>query len=151
MSVNRGKQFEKQVRDSFEKIPNTLVYRLKDDMSGYAAISNPCDFIVYHYPKIYLLECKAIHGSTLNFKSDIRENQWNGLLTYSKVYGVEAGYLVWFIDYNTTVFVHAEILANLKEIGEKSLNVNKLPRCIYIPGQKKRILYDYNMSVLLNQ
>ena len=49
---------------------------------GYSKINNPCDFIVFRNGTLNLFELKAIHGNTLNFKSHIRENQWNNLTKY---------------------------------------------------------------------
>jgi hypothetical protein len=42
-NVNRGKQFEEQVRKGFEKLSDISVDRLPDQMSGFAGSSNICD------------------------------------------------------------------------------------------------------------
>lgn len=49
---------------------------------GYKNIDNPCDLIVYRNGTLNMFELKAIHGNCLNFKSHIRENQWNNLIKY---------------------------------------------------------------------
>ena len=147
MKVSRGKQFEEQVALGFSKIPNTNILRLYDNMGGYINVSNPCDFIAYHYPHQFCLECKSVHGNTLNFKSDIRVNQWDGLLQLSETDGIIAGYLVWFIDLNLTVFVMAKDLKKLRDEGHKSLSISNLPRsAIVIKGHKRRILFDYDFT-----
>ena len=68
MSVNRGKDFEKVIKESFEKVPNTSVVRLHDQTNGFAGSTNPCDFLIYHAPHLYALECKSVHGNTLPLK-----------------------------------------------------------------------------------
>ena len=148
MGVNRGKQFEDKIKEGFERVKDTSVIRLYDVMTGYEGICNPCDFIVYHYPIMYMIECKSIHNNTLNFKSDIRKNQWDELLKYSKINGVVAGYMVWFIDKDKTIFVSSQELLNLHNNGEKSLNINKLPNHIVIEGVKKRVFIECDYRCL---
>lgn len=157
--VNRGKDFERQVKTSFEKIEGVSIDRLKDSMSGYMGDNTISDFIVYKKPYEFYIECKAVHGNTLNFKSDIRPNQWQGLLEKSIINGVYAGFMVWFIDHDITVYVGVSVMANMRASGLKSLNIKDLdyieniqsPQLIKIEGRKKRILYDYDMSSFFNK
>ena len=99
-----------------------------------------------------LLECKAIHGNTLNFKSHIRENQWRKLLNYSYIPGVNAGILCWFIDWDITVFLPIEYLQYMLEDTYKSVNIrkdiNKIPRVI-LDGEKKRVFFEYDLEKFL--
>lgn len=145
LGVNRGKQFEEQIKLAFEKVPNTTVTRLIDPQNGFAGVRNICDFIVYHYPNQLFIECKSCYGNTLPF-SNITENQWEGLLKVSDVVGIRAGIVVWFIDHDETFFVPIKYLQELKDCGEKSLNINKFDRCCCyrIPGTKRRVLFDYD-------
>ena len=87
MTINRGKQFEAIVKKSFEKEPNTYVLRLYDTTNGFIGIANPCDFIVYKYPKLFLIECKTCHGASLPL-TNISSNQWKRLLDADKVNGI---------------------------------------------------------------
>lgn len=150
MAINRGKDFENAIKESFEKVPNTNVVRLLDPQRGYAGVRNICDFVVYHYPHQYLIECKSVYGNTLPF-SNITKNQWEGL-TNANCFGVRSGYMVWFIDHDITLFVTAKLLDSLKQDGYKSLNVkdvDKLSRdtnLYVIKGTKKRIMFEYDMK-----
>ena len=47
MAVNRGKQFESKVKEDWERsLPESVLLRLPDQMSGYAGYSsNICDYI----------------------------------------------------------------------------------------------------------
>lgn len=154
MGINRGKQFEDELREQFEKLPDTLCLRLYDVTTGFKNQDNPCDFIVYRKGTLNLFECKAIHGNTLNFKSHIRENQWRKLLKYSYIAGVNAGILCWFIDWDITVFLPIEYLQYMLEDTYKSFNIrkdiNKIPRVI-LDGKKKRIYFEYNLEKFLEE
>lgn len=152
--VNRGKDFEERIRAAFESVHNCSVDRLHDQMSGFAGSSNICDFIIYRKPHQLYLECKACYGNTLNFHN-ITDNQWKGLLEKSKIDGVIAGVVVWFIDHDETVFIPIQALNNSRENGAKSVNIRTAQREFgmnYIPlsGQKKRIFFDYYAEEFLN-
>lgn len=146
--VNRGKDFEKAIRQSFEKVPQVSFDRLQDPTAGYSGISNICDFIAFKYPFQYYFECKSIRGNTLNFKSNITKKQWQGLLEKNKITGVFAGVLIWFIDYDITLFVNIDELKKLKDNGAKSLNIkdirDKKLKYFRLKAQKKRVLFEYD-------
>ena len=155
MGINRGKQFEEQIRNALKVVPQTLVVRMYDQMSGFKGSTNICDFVAYHYPHIYLFECKSCYGNTLNF-NNITENQWKGLLEVSSYAGVVAGYFIWFIDHDITIFVSADSMQYLKQHGDKSFHVTKslekLEGTYYIvPGTKKRILFDYDLREFIGE
>lgn len=154
MAVNRGKQFEEQIRKAFEKVPHTTVTRLIDPQNGYAGVRNICDFIIYHYPYQYFIECKSVHGNTFPF-SNITQNQWDGLLEMSKTDGVIAGVIVWFIDHDETYFLSIELLNKLRNEGRKSVHYYPdwtayVPNCenlwSHIVGKKKQVLFDYDVT-----
>lgn len=151
--MNRGKQFEDLVRSSISKLENTLIVRLYDVTTGYLNQNNICDYIVYRHPTIFLIECKAIQVSTLNFKSHIRENQLNGLLESSKIYGVKAGILCWFINHNKTLFIPIEYIQELQEKGYKSFNINNynISAVYEVPGKKKRVFFEYDFDSFLER
>lgn len=144
MKVNRGKDFEGQIRCAFENYRDTSVIRLLDPQSGYAGVRNICDFIVYHFPNQYFIECKSCYGSSLPF-SNITKNQWQGLLDVSKINGVYAGYMIWFIDYDKTVYVSANKMEQIRLGDRKSVRFDE-PDAFVITGHKKRVLFDYDMT-----
>lgn len=149
MSVNRGKDFEKTIRECFEAVPNTSVDRLHDQTNGFAGSVNVCDFIVYHRPFIYYLECKSVHGNTLPF-SNITKNQWHGLLEKSKIDGVVAGIMCWWIDKDVTRFITIRELEWCKQHNMKSISYEYTPKyiddVIDIEGKKKRVFFEYDME-----
>lgn len=149
MAVNRGKEFEQQVREAFERVPDTAVLRLIDPQAGYSGVSNICDFVMYNHSTIYFIECKCHYGNTLPFNC-ITQNQWSGLRKMAKIPGVVAGYFVWFIDHDLTVFVSSDTMYSLMCEGKRSLSVNDARIVgVQIPGTKRRILYDYDVRDFL--
>lgn len=158
MAVNRGKQFENVIRESFLAVTNTSVYRLHDDMSGFYGASNVSDFIIYHYPYQYFIECKAVHGNTLSINSNdpkrkygnISNTQWEGMLELSKVNGVKAGVICWFVDHDITVFIPIQALQEWREQGHKSVRfddgLNTDLECYSIACEKKRVFFEYDMK-----
>ena len=147
---NLGKEFEKCIEKSLA--PYTSIDRLFDPVGGYSGIRNICDYTCYKYPNNYYLECKCTYDNTLNFKSAITEDQWQGLLNKSKYYGVLAGFCIWFISYDVTVFVPIQEMERLKQDGKKSLNIKDLTDVLIffnIPGAKKRVYFDYNGNEFL--
>ena len=72
--ISRGKDFEAVVRYSFEDVPDTCVYRIPDQQNYKVGSKNPCDFLIYHKPRLYALECKATNKPSLPF-ANISEYQ----------------------------------------------------------------------------
>lgn len=158
MAINQGKKFETVIRQAFEKVPNVSIDRLHDQTNGFKGSQNICDFIVYREPYEYYFECKSVHGASLPF-SNITETQWVGLLEKSKIEGVFAGVICWWVDKDITRFIPIQILQMLKEEGKKSLNcywdscIDVYNTRYYIPeikGKKKRVFFDYDMEEFLN-
>lgn len=153
MTVNRGKDFEKIIREAFELVPETSVDRLHDQMNGFAGSTNICDFIVYHKPFIYYIECKSVHGNTLPL-ANITKNQWQGLVEKSKIDGVVAGVMCWWIDKDITRFIPIQELEECKRAGYKSVRCDHEPFTvdgfIDVSGEKKRVFFKYDMSKFFN-
>lgn len=167
MAVNRGKAFEDIIKNCFEDVPNTSVVRLHDQTTGYLGSSNHCDFIVYHYPIEYHIECKTVHGNTLSIHSNdpkrkygnITNIQWEGLLAKSKIKGVKAGIICWWVDKDTTLWLDIRLLEQLRMLGYKSINyyasfalenIDGIENLWdIITGTKKRIFFDYDMQNFL--
>ena len=52
MSINRGKDFEAVVKEAFERVPDTVVYRIPDQQNYKFGSKNPCDFLIYKKPNL---------------------------------------------------------------------------------------------------
>lgn len=156
MRINRGKQFEQQIRQGFENCKYSDIIsidRLPDPMGGYKGIGNICDFMVFDAPHLYYIECKCCYGKSFPV-SHITQNQWQGLIEKSKIPFVIAGYIIWLIDYDFTFFVYAsDLSAYIERTGRKSISADdaisgKLV-CYPIRGKKRKVLFDYDMAEFL--
>lgn len=146
MAVNRGKDFENVIRECFKKVPNTNVERMADPVQGYLGVRNHCDFLVYHKPYEYHIECKSVHGNTFPF-SNLTKNQWEGLLEVSKIDGIIAGIICWWVDKDVTKFIPIIRLEFWKNCDYKSLRYDYDDKpCIELKGKKKRVFFDYDME-----
>ena len=155
MAINRGKQFEDVIKKAFLQVPDVSIDRLHDQTNGFLGSANTCDFIVYKKPYEYYIECKSVHGNTLPF-SNITDTQWKGLLEKSKIEGVFAGVICWWIDKDVTRFMPIQVLDYLREEGYKSIRFDAFPfrldllPIIEIKGKKKRVFFDYDMEDFFN-
>lgn len=145
---NRGKDFEKNIKDAFCKLKNVSFDRLPDPMAGYSGIRNICDFSMFSSPDMFYLECKSLYGNTLNYSSDITKNQWDGMLEKSRIKRCIAGIFVWFIDYDITVFVNIKDLNEHRKSGAKSLNIGDITgdnpiKYFLVDGVKKKVNFKY--------
>lgn len=162
MSVNRGKQFEDIIRRAFEKVPGVSIDRIHDQTNFYKGSQNICDFIVYKEPHEYYIECKSVHGASLPFRN-ITDTQWDGLLEKSKIEGVYAGIICWFIDKDVTKFIPIRLLDYMRKFdGVKSypyqfggylLDGGKGNEmfAIELKGNKKRVFFNYDMEEFFNE
>ena len=163
-SQSRGKRFEQQIREDFEKVTDVSVDRLPDQVTRYrGSSSNPCDFIVYKEPYEYYIECKTTKGASLPFDnikgykefSNGEENvkkQWTLLYDKSLIQGVFAGILCWFYDKDVTKFIPIQLLYELHEQGSKSVRYDIVgDGVITFKGQKKRTYYSYDMEDFFRQ
>lgn len=146
--VNRGKDFEHEIETCLSSCANVSVDRLPDQMSGYKGSKNICDYSAFCSPDMFYLECKSKYGNTLNYKGDVTEDQWKGLLEKSRIKRCIAGICVWFIDHDITVFCDIRDLNMHRNNGAKSLNIKDITGedCVphfIIDGVKKRILFRY--------
>lgn len=135
-----------------------VIERLKDTQSKQKGNNNPSDFIAYKKPYLYYIECKTTQRGTLPF-SNIR--QWDNLIERSKIEGVWAGVVCWFVNHDITVWIDIQLLQKLKELGYKSIAYH----CSFVlesiaglenhwgrlVGRKKRVLYHYEMQPFFNE
>jgi len=149
--ANKGKQFEDVVKKAFEKVPGVSIDRLRDAPKKLKGVDNPSDFIVYKKPHEVYVECKSHKGNTLPFTC-IRSQQMVQMMKKSYIDGVIAGFIIWFIDRDITVWIDVrDVFPYWFSIGEKSINFKDIDKmnaiCLY--GKKKRIYFDYSMDKFL--
>ena len=150
MALNRGKQFEKLFMEQWHiAFPNSFIYRLKDDVSGYKFMAaNPADFICYVKGRIYLIETKTIQGNTFPFSN---LSQYDKLLSYSSIDGLVAGVIIWYTEQDKVFFVPIQTIKKMKEDGLKSVNAKTALDSYYvlnIPSVKKRVFMSSDYTIL---
>ena len=151
MAQNKGKKFEQVIHQAFSKVSDVSIDRLRDAPRKLKNVDNPSDFIVYKKPYEIYVECKSHKGNTLPFVC-IREEQIKGMAAKSKIEGVKAGVIIWYIDHDLTIWVPIDEIVSMIESGYKSINIKDLnyPRnIIRIDGKKKRVYFDYDMNKFL--
>jgi penicillin-binding protein-related factor A (putative recombinase) len=149
--TNYGKKFEDVIREAFEKVPGVSIDRLHDQTTKFKGTSaNICDFIVYREPYEYYFECKSVHGNLFPFRN-ITETQLNGLLEKSKIEGVFAGIICWWVDKDFTAFIPIQNIERAMEADWKSFRYDLEGHFIEIRGKKKRVFFEYDMESFLDE
>ena len=153
-----GKKFETRFAQDYKRcFPDTLIYRLPDQQSGYAGggSSNPCDFFCYPGSCMLMVECKAKSGASIPF-TDIR--QYEKMLDYKGLKNTFPGVVVWFYEKDIVIWVSIEEMEKMVNDGEKSIGLRmiddkksykKLYNIITLPSKKLRTFMetDYNYLV----
>jgi hypothetical protein len=160
-SQDIGKKFEERFKkDYIQCFPDTLIYRLPDQQSGYAGggSANPCDFMCYPGNCVLMVECKAHAKASIPFSAI---PQYERLLDYKGKYKTFPGVVVWFYEKDTVIWVSIEEMEKMVSDGEKSIGLrmidDKKPykksyNIITIPSTKLRTFmesdYKYLVEVL---
>jgi penicillin-binding protein-related factor A (putative recombinase) len=152
MPKSVGKDFETITKNCVLQVPDASVTRLHDQTTGFSGSCNPCDFIFYKYPYQYCIECKTVNTDRFPLHN-LSDNQYKGLMEYSKVKGIIAGVIIWFVQRDITRFYPIEIFEYLKLTGvKKSIRYDEIfdipihtSLAIHdIQGKKKRVFFDYD-------
>lgn len=148
---NRGKIFEQVFKKDWEKsFPNSFIYRVPDQMSGYKNTSiNICDFICFNDNTLFLIECKSHKGASIPFDNI---TQYSKLLKKVGIPGVRCGVILWLIEKDKVYYIPVSTIKQMKKDGKKSVGISTVDNynIIEIPSIKKRVFMDSDYSVLLS-
>ena len=158
MANDKGKKFEERFRIDYKRcFPNTLIYRLPDQQSGYAGggSQNPCDFFCFTGNEVLMTECKAHAKASIPFTAI---PQYERMLDYKGLPKTYPGVVVWFYEKDVVIWVSIEEMEKMVLDGEKSIGLRmidekkpykKLYNIITIPSKKLRTFMesDYNYLV----
>ena len=153
-TASLGKKFEQVfLKDWKKSFPNTFIYRLPDQVTGYKITSqNPSDFLAYNNGLLWLLECKETKEGTLNF-SKVR--QLDLLKEYIAFEGVYPYIIVWFSSFDKVLAVPVETALKIRNDGKKSISLKMLEEKSYniieIPSIKKRTFLESDYTILLKE
>ena len=151
MKTNIGKAFETHFYADWKKsFPNTFIYRLHDQVTGYKVTSqNPCDFIAYNNNQLWLLETKSHNGLSIPFTAI---PQYERLLAYKNMPGVNPLIIIWFKEKDRVLAVPIIEAEKMVKDGKKSISLKMLDdqsyNIIEIPSVKKRVFLDSDYSIL---
>jgi len=158
MEGGLGKKFEEVFkRDWKECFPDSFLFRLSDQVSGYKNTSqNPCDFICFVFKNLFLIETKSHKGKSIPFQAI---PQYERLLKYKGMENVHPGVIVWFIDYDKVIWCPIEELEKIKNDGKKSISLDIINKMLYniieIPSEKKitflKTDYKYLVQKILEE
>lgn len=135
-----GKQFEDRFSSQWRhQFPDSICYRLPDQMTGYANSTNPCDFYCFINGRFLMVETKVHEGNTINIKSDIPQFEY--LKSYINKQGVFPIIIIWFIDHDKVVYVKETDMIRMVADGLKSVNITRTEELqkyniIEIPSEK---------------
>ena len=153
-----GKKFEERFKKDYIRcFPDTLIYRLPDQQSGYAGggSTNPCDFLCFTGNEVLMVECKAHKGLSIPF-SAIR--QYDKMLSYKGLKNVFPGVVVWFYEKDTVIWVPIEEMEKMVLDGEKSIGLRmideqkpykKLYNIVTLPSKKLRAFMETDYTYLV--
>lgn len=152
MSNNKGKAWETKFMQDWKKsFPDTFIFRLKDQMTGYKETSsNPCDFLCFPgNNKLFLVECKEHKGASIPFTAI---PQYERLLSYKDLPGVYPGVMLWLSEKDVVLWVGVKEMEKMQNDGKKSIGLKMLDKMDYkiikIPSIKKRVFLESDYSVL---
>lgn len=145
MATNLGKTFEQEFKASIP--PDYYLYRLKDDTSGFYGVSNPCDFILFRSPNLFLVELKTHKGKSIPL-THIRDNQIQGMYKATQYEGVYGGFIINFRDLEETYYITVQDVIQFVQAGErKSIPVDWCrENGVSIAQKKKRVRSTYDLN-----
>ncbi len=144
------KKFEDKMKSDWLKFPDTSIDRLYDHMDKQRyGIRNICDFIAYHYPNIFYIDCKTHKGD----RFPLTFSQYDDMVKKVGIKGVRSGLVLWFYEHDLIVYLPLRTCREFRESGRKSITIKQLvdgENCIFIPSEKLRVFFNSDYSVLFN-
>lgn len=146
----KGTDFEKKFKEDWLKsFPNSLCFKIPNQMSGYLTINNYCDFICFNGVKLFMLDCKAHAGASFPFDAF---PQYERLLNLTEIPNLITGIILWLYEKDLVMFVPTQTIRKMKKDGLKSLNPKTLNRDKYytmdIPSVKLRVFMSSDYKCL---
>lgn len=139
--MKAGKNFEADFKTSCPD--DMFIYRVPDIRYGVKSI---CDFLLYSYPRLFLLELKSTQEKTFPIKN-IAPHQLDNMTKFNKSHMV-AGFIINFRQHELTYFIRGDMLQYLIS-QEKITRLSTEMLDMYgvlIPQEKKRTRFRYNLD-----
>lgn len=129
MAVSKGKEWEAFFKNfvvEHNKISDNKVDIVRlYDVIGKKTIEQPADFICYRYPHEVYVECKSTHEGSFSYYT---QPQYIRLLAKSRIHGVRAGMILWFVKHQEIFWLDVNWLEafyaknGVKSVSAKGLN-----------------------------
>ena len=150
MPINIGVSFEHKFAENWRaSFPNSLCFKLQNQMSGYRLSNNLADFICYDGERMYVLDCKTHKGGTFPFDAF---PQYGRLISLKTIPNLITGIILWLYEKDRVYFIPTYTIEKLKKDGKKSINLKTVDRAVYylveIPSVKLRTFMNSNYSIL---
>ena len=139
--MKAGKNFEADFKTSCPD--DMFIYRVPDIRYG---VKSVCDFLLYSYPRLFLLELKSTQEKTFPIKN-IAPHQLENMSKFNKN-NMVAGFIINFRLHNMTYFIRGDVLQyiitqqNLTRLSIELLEEHG----VLIPQEKKRTRFRYNLD-----
>ena len=139
--MKAGKNLEADFKTSCPS--DMFIYRVPDIRYGVKSI---CDFLLYSYPRLFLLELKSTQEKTFPIKN-IAPHQLENMSKFNKN-NMVAGFIINFRHHDMTYFIQGDVLQyiitqqNLTRLSVELLEEHG----VLIPQEKKRTRFRYNLD-----
>lgn len=145
MAKSEGMKAGKNLEADFKtSCPDDMfIYRVPDIRYGVKSI---CDFLLYSYPRLFLLELKSTQEKTFPIKN-IAPHQLENMSKFNKN-NMVAGFIINFRHHDMTYFIRGDVLQyiitqqNLTRLSIELLEEHG----VLIPQEKKRTRFRYDLS-----
>ena len=150
MPVNRGVDFEHKFKEDWlRSFPNSLCYKIPNQLSGFLLVNNFADYLCFFGEKLYFIDCKSHNGASFPLE---KFPQFDRLNPLKNIPNMVTGFVLWLYDKDTVTFIPTYTVEKLKKDGKKSINPKTIDRELYyivdIPSKKLRTFMQSDYSVM---
>ena len=144
-----GKKAEEKIKEWLDRPEYGYCFdRIPDQMTGFYASQNICDFTCFKSPYMYYIESKATENDRFDF-SMLTEYQHDKLLEKSRIHNVFGVVIVLFALHQRAFILDIRDIKKMEDAGKKSLNIRKISswpipyhEIATVPNSRKKLL-DY--------
>lgn len=144
--------FEHKFREDWMKtFPNSLCFKIPNQMSGFCNVNNYSDYLCFDSTKLYFIDCKVKSGASFPF-SDFP--QLDRLLSLKHIPNIVTGIALWLYDKDRVFFIPSISISKMEKDGLKSFNPDKVSKNKYyyldIPSIKLRTYMNSDYKEIVN-
>lgn len=150
MPINRGVDFEHKFKEDWlRSFPNSLCYKIPNQMSGMHAIKNFADYICFDGTKMYMIDCKMHKGASFPISAF---PQYERLIPLKNIKNLITGVVLWLYEKDIVCFIPTYTFEKAIKNNLKSINPKTIDREVYyivdIPSVKLRTFMKSDYTVV---